>query len=133
MDGRLRNGVGWMDGRLRNGMERNKMNRKWTLCEHNVIIMNIQIKTKVEKEQSEGFHLLLQEEVLELLLDPIVRTAGWTQLLFVAIYKAWFYDHWPAIWNVRHQLWLVGLFHCQRHGWFDMVLTITSVASLAYP
>ena len=78
MDGRLRNGVGWMDGRLRNEMERNKMNRKWTLCEHKVIIMSMQTKTNVEHQQSEGLHLQLQEEVLEFSLDLVVGIAART-------------------------------------------------------
>ena len=83
----------WMGGRLRYEMEINKINRKWTLCEYKVIIMSMQTKTNVEEQQSEGLHLRLQEEVLELSLDLIVGTTTGTWLLFVAICIACVGDH----------------------------------------
>ena len=50
------------------------MKIKWTLCEHKVFVMDMQIRINVEEEQAEGFHLRLQEEILELLLDLVVQT-----------------------------------------------------------
>ena len=64
---------GW---KIKIQMERNNMKRKWTLCEHKVIIMDMRIRINVEEEQAEGFHLLMQEEILELLLDLVVQTVA---------------------------------------------------------
>ena len=50
--------------------------------------MIMQTKTNVEEQQLEGLYLWLQEEVLELSLNPIVGTAVGNQLLFVAIFIA---------------------------------------------